>query len=454
MFAAMTKIYRITEFAKRIGRDPSTIRRWEREGKIQSKRFPSGQRYFDESDVRLLLGGAPEKRKTIVYCRVSSSGQKDDLASQVEAMEIYCRAAGLTVDEWIQEIGAGMNFKRKKFLALLQQIMRGEVAKLVVAHKDRLMRFGFDCFEHIATESGCEVKIPGLERGKRVAIPLNTTLEPRGTLRLILRDGRVEVHYTIEAKQRTDCGAEIIGLDKGYSEVFVDSDGEYHGTELGGILRSESDRLKLKNQRRARLRALAENTRCERKRRNILKHNLGRQKLNRCARKTEANIRDVVFKAAHAVVDKASPIGAEDLSAPMSGNKFGKNMNRRLTSWTKGVIAEALDSVSRRRGATLVLINPAYTSQVDHRNGCLLGKRVGGRFHCFDGVVFQADENAAQNVRARLFDPEIDRWTPFQKVKSILLERTERHRLGLLNQEPSCASDASTGSEMPISNFA
>ena len=47
-------------------------------------------------------------------------------------------------------------------------------------------------------------------RGKRVAIPLNTTLEPRGTLRLILRDGRVEVHYTIEAKQRTDCGAEII----------------------------------------------------------------------------------------------------------------------------------------------------------------------------------------------------------------------------------------------------
>ncbi len=298
------------------------------------------------------------------------------------------------------------------------------------------------------------LKIPGLERGKRVAIPLNTTLEPRGTLRLILRDGRVEVHYTIEAKQTMDCGAEIIGIDKGYSEVFVDSDGEYHGTELGGLLRSESDRLKLKHQRRARLRALAENTRCERKRQNILKHNLGRQQLNRCARKTEANIRDVVFKATHAVVDKASTIAAEDLSAPMSGNKFGKHMNRRLTSWTKGVIAEALDSVSRRRGATLVLINPAYTSQVDHRNGCLLGKRVGGRFHCFDGVVFQADENAAQNVRARLFDPEIDRWTPFQKVKSILLERTERHRLGLLNQEPSCASHASTGSEMPISNFA
>ncbi len=159
----MTKIYRITEFAKRIGRDPSTIRRWEREGKIQSKRFPSGQRYFDESDVRLLLGGAPEKRKTIVYCRVSSSGQKDDLASQVEAMEIYCRAAGLAVDEWIKEIGGGMNFKRKKFLALLQQIMRGEVARLVVAHKDRLMRFGFDCFEHIATERGCEVEVVNQE---------------------------------------------------------------------------------------------------------------------------------------------------------------------------------------------------------------------------------------------------------------------------------------------------
>jgi len=127
-------------------------------------------------------------------------------------------------------------------------------------------------------------------------------------------------------------------------------------------------------------------------------------------------------------VDKAGVIAAEDLTAPMTKRSFGKNVNRRLAAWTKGVLAEALDTVSQRRGSTLVLVNAAYTSQVDSRNGCLLGRRDGDRFHCFDGEVLQADENAARNVLARRYDPEIDRWTPYKQVRSILLARTERLR--------------------------
>ena len=294
------------------------------------------------------------------------------------------------------------------------------------------------------------VKVPSLEKGNRIAIPLNTTVEPSGTLRLIMRDGRVEVHYAIDIKKTNDCGDETIGLDKGYSEVFVDSQGEHHGVELGNLLRSESDYLKVRNQRRAKLRAVSKNTKNDRKRQNITKHNLGRIKLTHRGCKQKANIRDVVFKATHAVVVKASTVAAEDLIAPMSGKKFGKNMNRRLTCWTKGVIAEALELVSQRRGASLVLINPAYTSQMDSRYGCLLGKRSGDSFYCFDGVVLQADENAARNVKARLYDREIVRWTSYQKVKSILLERTERLRLGLLNQDSSCMPiGTSTESELP-----
>jgi len=95
-----------------------------------------------------------------------------------------------------------------------------------------------------------------------------------------------------------------------------------------------------------------------------------------------------------------------------SFESFGKNVNRRLSAWTKGVIAEALDLVSSRRGSTVVLINPVYTSQIDSRNGCLLGTRQGDQFHCFDGVVLQADQNAARNVLARLSDPGIARFTP------------------------------------------
>lgn len=293
------------------------------------------------------------------------------------------------------------------------------------------------------------IKIPGLERGRRIAIPLNTTVEPTGTLRLILRDGRVEIHYAIQVEPTTDCGSEILGVDKGYSEVLVDSEGEHHGAGLGEMLTNESDYRKTKYQRRSKLRAIARTTSNPHKRQNIERHNLGRQKLRRRAKKTAANIRDKVFKAVHAVVDKAAVIAAEDLTAPMSGNRFGKNVNRRLASWTKGVIAEALQTVSQRRSSTLVLVNPAYTSQMDHRHGVLLGRRVGDAFYCFDGVVLPADENAAQNVKARLFDSEINRWTPYQQVKSILQARTERLRLGLLNQDSSCTSrDVSTESEL------
>jgi len=83
-------------------------------------------------------------------------------------------------------------------------------------------------------------------------------------------------------------------------------------------------------------------------------------------------------------------------SAPMTGKKFSKDVNRRLAGWVKGVIAEALDVVSQRRGSTLVLVNPAYTSQIDSRFGVLLGHRKGDVFYCFDGEELQADTNAAK----------------------------------------------------------
>ena len=159
----MSQKYRIHEFAECIGRSTQTVRRWEREGKLVSKRLPSGQRYFDESDVRVILGNAPDKKDVVVYCRVSSAGQKDDIAPQVAAMETYCLAAAIPVDQWIQEVGGGMNFKRKQFLTLLDRIQRGEIQKILVAHKDRLMRFGFDLFVHIAPENGCEIIVVNQE---------------------------------------------------------------------------------------------------------------------------------------------------------------------------------------------------------------------------------------------------------------------------------------------------
>lgn len=155
----MNKQYNISEFARRIGRSPSTVRRWDREGVLTTKRLPSGHRFFDEDDVRSVLGIAAEKRLTVVYCRVSSHGQKDDLQSQIQAMEQYCLSSGIAVDEWIKEVGGGMNFKRKQFLDLVDRVASGEISRLIVAHKDRLVRFGFDLLDHLAKKNGCVIEV-------------------------------------------------------------------------------------------------------------------------------------------------------------------------------------------------------------------------------------------------------------------------------------------------------
>jgi len=263
------------------------------------------------------------------------------------------------------------------------------------------------------------LKIPSLEKGNPLSIPLNTTYAPQGTLRLILRDGKVEVHYAVDVVSTHDCGAQIIGVDKGYTEVLTDSEGEHHGQGLGDVLTKESDRLKKKYQRRNKLKHIAK------KKPWVKKHNLGRKKLDRQAKRHQAQVKTIVHTAVNAVIDKANVIVTEDLTSPISGKKFSKDVSRRLSSWTKGVIADAIESISLRRGSTVAYINAAYTSQMDSRNGTLSGKRCGDRFYCSDGVVLQADVNAARNVLARFYDQEIDRWTPYQKVKSILLRRTE-----------------------------
>ena len=159
----MDRIYKPNEFADKIGRSVATLRRWDRNGTLNAKRTPTGHRYYDDEDVRIYHGIKQSKRKTIVYCRVSSHGQKDDLKSQVEAMETFCLASGFVVDEWIQEIASGMNFKRKKFLNVMGEITEGRVEKLIIAHKDRLARFGFDFFAHLAAEHGCECVVVNQE---------------------------------------------------------------------------------------------------------------------------------------------------------------------------------------------------------------------------------------------------------------------------------------------------
>ncbi|MGR6320812.1 transposase [Micromonospora soli] len=287
--------------------------------------------------------------------------------------------------------------------------------------------------------------IPGLEPRKMVKIPLSTTVAPTGTLRLILRGGRVEVHYQIDASHMRSSqrppGDRSIGVDKGYTEALTDSDGDHHGTGLGQLLSSESDRLKERNRRRAKLRSIANNAAMRgdhAKAHRIKANNLGTVKRDRQAARHRAQVRTEIFTAVHEVVDKAATVVAENLTKKFAGRKpGGKNINRRLAVWTKGVIAEALRNVSERRGSALVPVNAAYTSQTCHRCG-RFGRRSGDRFHCtWCGVVWQADVNAAINILHRSGDLDIALHTPHHKVKQILQDKTDRHRTRLPVQDSS-----------------
>lgn len=129
------------------------------------ERTPTNYRYYTEDDFRIAQGLKPLEaaKKTIIYCRVSSSNQKPELKNQVKAMQAFCLARGLTIDETISEIGGGLNFRRKKFMELMVSMLRGEIQTIVIAHKDRLCRFAFDFIEQLADLNKCDILIANQE---------------------------------------------------------------------------------------------------------------------------------------------------------------------------------------------------------------------------------------------------------------------------------------------------
>jgi putative resolvase len=100
----------------------------------------------------------------VAYCRVSSQTQRPDLKNQRNILDEFCVSRGIPNVEFIEEIGGGLNFKRPRFLALVDSVIAGEVDKLILAHKDRLMRFGFDLLKHICAKHGCELMVLNTEK--------------------------------------------------------------------------------------------------------------------------------------------------------------------------------------------------------------------------------------------------------------------------------------------------
>ncbi|MCY1227754.1 hypothetical protein D9M68_723180 [compost metagenome] len=150
----------IQEAAEFLGVSAQTLRRWEREGKlIPDERTAGGRRRYDLARLRPeQFHASATARRTVAYARVSSHDQKDDLERQKQVLELYCARQGWTF-EVIADLGSGMNYHKKGLKRLLGAIIEGAVGRLVITHKDRLLRFGAELVFAICEAKNVEVVI-------------------------------------------------------------------------------------------------------------------------------------------------------------------------------------------------------------------------------------------------------------------------------------------------------
>lgn len=165
----MKKLVSIGKASEILGVSIQTLRRWESEGKITSERTLKNHRRYDLNSIAPELThkkSMDHSRKTIAYARVSSHDQKDDLVRQQQVLEMYCANQGWTFD-LISDLGSGMNYKKKGLNKLLEAIMNNEIGRLVLTHKDRLLRFGAELVFALCEAKNVEIVI--LNQGENLS---------------------------------------------------------------------------------------------------------------------------------------------------------------------------------------------------------------------------------------------------------------------------------------------
>ncbi|CAM2962980.1 IS607 family transposase [Helicobacter felis] len=156
----MNNLLSIGQASKVLGVSIQTLRNWEKKGLLKPDNYTKGgeRRYKLESlkNINKNIVFHNDNRKTIAYARVSSADQKEDLIRQVQVLELYCSKLGFNY-EVIQDLGSGMNYYKKGLTKLLNLILESQVKRLVLTHKDRLLRFGAELVFAICEAKEVEV---------------------------------------------------------------------------------------------------------------------------------------------------------------------------------------------------------------------------------------------------------------------------------------------------------
>lgn len=160
------QILKPREVAQILNVTVKTLQNWDNNKKLIAFRDKaSNRRYYTDAQINEFLGRKNRVANNIViYSRVSTNSQKPDLENQVEFLKQYANAKGYIVNEIITDIGSGLNYSRKKWNNLLQDVMDKKIAKIIVSHKDRFIRFGYEWFESFCQRFGCEIEVVNNEK--------------------------------------------------------------------------------------------------------------------------------------------------------------------------------------------------------------------------------------------------------------------------------------------------
>lgn len=136
----------------------ATLVKYVKNKEIRVVELPNGFYEYNDEDVYRKAGLADE-RYDVIYARVSTLKQKTDLQNQVKTLTEYCNKNGVKVSKSYQDVASGMNFDRKQFKILLDEVLGFKVAHIYVTYKDRLSRISFDMFRRLFAEFGCEIVV-------------------------------------------------------------------------------------------------------------------------------------------------------------------------------------------------------------------------------------------------------------------------------------------------------
>lgn len=153
--------YKLKEFAELLGVSVKTLQRWDRQGILKANRTPTNRRYYTYNQYLQFKGllKDTDTRTVVIYARVSTRNQVDDLENQVHFLQTYANAKGIIVDDIIRDFGSGLNYNRKNWNQLLNKVLENKVKTILVSHKDRFVRFGFDWFEKLCNKFNVEIVV-------------------------------------------------------------------------------------------------------------------------------------------------------------------------------------------------------------------------------------------------------------------------------------------------------